>query len=119
MLKNKAKGAIGRRLGLKIPLILICLYVGARSLQSYLLYSLAANGAHAVSNEAGYRSAQRGRLLTAGVFAIVEIAGGLLAQRTVSFEHTALGARLGSAIVSIILFGMITAVAVAALVWLL
>ena len=103
----------------KAALAVGCLYLGVKALESYFIYSLAADGARIKSDNVQYAVAYRGCLFALGIFVFIQILGGeLLRGIILPRQLEPWGLRLRSLLLFSGCFVAITLTAVAAIVWL-
>jgi hypothetical protein len=97
----------------KVPLLVACLFLGLKSIESFLVYSFQAGG---LSGLSGYRDrydlAKTGQLVTLAVFLASQVLGGTLLRTVVASGSAGWGERIKSVLTFSLGFALVTGLAV-------
>jgi hypothetical protein len=109
--KSKAWWAV------KAPLLIVCLFVGLKALESFLVYSFQAGG---LSGLSGYRErydvARAGQLLTLAAFLASQVLGGAMLRGVVATGAASWGERIKSVLLFSLGFALVTGLVAAVIV---
>jgi hypothetical protein len=102
---------------LKATLLIVCLFVGLKSLESFLVYSFQAGG---LSGLSGYRDrydvARAGQLLTLAAFLASQVLGGAMLRGVVATGAVGRSERIRSVLLFSLGFALVTSLVAAVIV---